>query len=102
MAKKTFFSGLEHLVLLTIARLGSNAYGVSVRDELCAKTDKKVSYGAVYKALNGLKGKGFVSTFKGKATFERGGRAKIYYRTNACGRQVLEEYDRSIEQLKLI
>jgi hypothetical protein len=42
---------LEHIVLLTVMRLGDNAYGITVRSELEGTTGRNLSIGAVYATL---------------------------------------------------
>lgn len=76
----------ELLMLLAIARLGDNAYGVTVRDELEARTSRTVTLGAVYKTLGRLEGKGLLDVAVAPPTGERGGRRRKLYRLNAEGR----------------
>jgi PadR family transcriptional regulator PadR len=76
----------EQAVLLAILRLGSSAYGVPIRERLA----RAVSVGAIYSALERLEGKGFVSSWTGGATAERGGRAKRFYRVEAPGVRALD------------
>jgi len=66
----------EQLVLLSLMRLGSDAYGVSICDEITARTGRDVSLGAVYKTLERMEDKGLVSSRLGEPTAERGGRRK--------------------------
>ena len=44
----------EHLVLLAVARLGDDAYGVPIVDELEKQTGRHVSRASVYVALKRL------------------------------------------------
>ncbi|HXI21192.1 MAG TPA: helix-turn-helix transcriptional regulator, partial [Gemmatimonadales bacterium] len=69
----------EQLVLLALVRLGPEAYGVRVRDEIARRAGRAVSLGSVYKTLLRLEAKGLVATRAGEPTPERGGRRKIYY-----------------------
>jgi DNA-binding PadR family transcriptional regulator len=80
----------EQLVLLALLRLGDEAYGVSIRDELCARTGRDVSPGAVYTTLDRLERKGFVVHRLGPPTPERGGRRKKHWALRAPGRRALE------------
>lgn len=79
----------EQLVLLAILRLGNDAYGMEVREEIETRTGRDVSYGAVYTTLDRLEQKGYVSYRVGEATPERGGRAKKYFRVLPAGREAL-------------
>src|SRR5205809_8053403 len=81
----------EQAVLLAILRLGANAYGVPIRHDLTARLGRAVSVGAIYTALERLEAKGFVSSWTGGATNERGGRAKRFYRIEAPGRGALDQ-----------
>jgi PadR family transcriptional regulator, regulatory protein PadR len=80
---------LEHIVLLAVMRLSSNAYGMTVRTEIESATGRDISIGAVYATLGRLESKGFIRSFTGEPTAERGGRAKRYFRMTADGKSVL-------------
>jgi DNA-binding PadR family transcriptional regulator len=80
---------LEHIVLLAVMRLGSNAYGVTVRREIESATGRDISIGAVYATLVRLESKGLIKSFTGEPTAERGGRAKRYFRMSAEGEGAL-------------
>jgi DNA-binding PadR family transcriptional regulator len=82
---------LEHLVLLAILRLGTDAYGIPILDEVCARSGRAVSRATVYVALKRLEQKGLVSSRLGESTPERGGRAKRYYRIKPAGLRALRE-----------
>lgn len=79
----------EQLVLLALLRLGNDAYGMEVREEIERRTGRQISYGAVYTTLDRLEKKGFVDHHMGEATAERGGRAKKFFRVLAAGREAL-------------
>lgn len=70
---------LEQLVLLAILRLGEEAYGVPVVEEIQDRTGRKVSRTAVYVALTRLEKRGLVSSRMGDPTPERGGKARRYF-----------------------
>jgi DNA-binding PadR family transcriptional regulator len=75
----------ELLVLLAIARLKEDAYGVTVRDALEARTSRTVTLGAVYKTLSRLEAKGLVEFTVAPPTGARGGRRKKLYHLTAGG-----------------
>src|SRR5688572_18361277 len=79
----------EQLVLLALVRLGAEAYGVSIRDEIEERTGRDVALGAVYTTLLRLEDKGLVATRLGEPTPQRGGRRKKFYRPLAAGRREL-------------
>jgi PadR family transcriptional regulator PadR len=80
---------LEHIVLLAVMRLGSNAYGVTVRREIESATGRDISIGAVYATLARLESKGLTKSHTGEPTAERGGRAKCYFCMTAAGEAAL-------------
>ena len=81
----------EELVLLAVGYLEKNAYGVTIKETLAEKTGKDPSIGALHSALYRLEAKGYLNSSEGRATNERGGRKKKYYKLTAYGRKVLLE-----------
>ena len=81
----------EQLVLLALLRVGDEAYGVPVHEELSSRARRTVSVAAVYKTLERLEAKGYVSSRIGEPTPERGGRRRKYYLLEPRGRQALRE-----------
>lgn len=79
----------EQLILFALLRLGDDAYGVTVRQEIEGRTGRDVSQGAVYTALGRLEGRGFVSSRTAEATPERGGRRRKYYALEPAGARAL-------------
>jgi PadR family transcriptional regulator PadR len=82
---------LEHLILLAILRLGDDAYGASVFEELIGHTDRSILRPAVYNALRRLESKELIESELGDPTPERGGRAKRFVRLTASGMEVLHD-----------
>jgi PadR family transcriptional regulator, regulatory protein PadR len=80
---------LEHIVLLAVMRLGSEAYGNTIRDEIEQRTGRVTSFGAVYVTLQRMEGKGLVTSRLGEPTAERGGRAKRFFQVTADGRRAV-------------
>lgn len=91
--------GFEHLLLLAVMRLGEDAYGASIRRELLDRAHKDVAVGAIYTGLERLERKGFVESWLGEPTAERGGRAKRFYRVTGAGRMAVADTNRAIRQL---
>ena len=81
----------EQLVLLALLRVGEEAYGVPVHEEIASRARRIVSLAAVYKTLERLEAKGYVSSRVGEPTPERGGRRRKYFAIEARGRQALKE-----------
>src|SRR5580692_11661650 len=90
MPKRSYLGEFELMILLTLIRLGDNAYGVPISKELFDRTGREVALGSVYAALDRLERKGFVSSAFGDPTPARGGRAKRYFRTTSSGLREVE------------
>jgi DNA-binding PadR family transcriptional regulator len=80
----------EELVLLMVAALHDEAYGVSIQENLAGKLAKHINISAVHVALKRMEDKGFVESRFGGITDERGGRRKKYYVITALGKHVLD------------
>src|ERR1700693_4179792 len=91
MGRRDYLGEFEQLVLLAILRLRSNAYGMTIRREIEARTGRKTSIGALYLTLDRMEQKGFIRSDLGEATPERGGRAKRFFEVNPSGRQALRK-----------
>ena len=85
MTNRGCLGELELMVMLTLIRLGENAYGVPISTEIEASSGREVALGSVYATLERLEQKGFVSSRLGEPTAERGGRAKRFFRVTARG-----------------
>ena len=79
----------EQLVLLALVRLGDEAYGVTVHEQLERRAGRDVALGAVYKTLARLEAKRLVAARLGEPTAERGGRRKRHYKVTPVGRRTL-------------
>jgi DNA-binding PadR family transcriptional regulator len=80
---------VEEMILLSIWRLGKDAYGMAIREHLVQSTGEKWLLGAIYGPISRLIEKGYITGIKGKSTPERGGRAKVYYTITTEGKNVL-------------
>lgn len=89
----------EQLILLSILRLGDDAYGVTIRAELAERGGRNVAPGALYTALQRLEAKGVITSRMGDPTPQRGGRAKRYVTVTAAGMQALTRALRAYERL---
>ena len=89
----------EQLVLLAVLRLGENAYGVTIREEIRECTGRSVAPGALYTALSRMEDKGLVQARVGEPTAERGGKAKRYVTVTSLGRSALAESQRAYQSM---
>jgi PadR family transcriptional regulator PadR len=89
----------EQLILLALVRLGSDAYGVTIRQEIEERTGRVISPGALYTALDRLEKRGFVSSRLGDPTPERGGKRKRLYTVRPAGERALARIYESVRQM---
>jgi PadR family transcriptional regulator PadR len=80
---------LEQIVLLAVLRTGLNAYGVPIRLEIEERTGRSLTVGALYRTLDRLEQKGYVASWFGDPTPERGGRSKRYFKVRPAGLRAL-------------
>src|SRR6266852_5977975 len=85
MSGRDYLGEFEHIVVLALLRLSDQAYGVTVRQEIEVRTGREVSIGAIYATLGRLEAKGYVNSYLGDPTPERGGRSKRFFRVTAKG-----------------
>jgi PadR family transcriptional regulator, regulatory protein PadR len=86
---RTQLGEFEEVVLLTVAAMEGNAYGVAITHQIIEQTHRNVQLNQVHAALHRLAEKGMVSSRMGAATPERGGRRKRLYSMTASGQQTL-------------
>jgi PadR family transcriptional regulator, regulatory protein PadR len=86
----------EYLLLAASARLGDEAYGASIRQDIEGATGSACSVGAIYTTLDRLEAKGFVQTWMGEATAQRGGRTKRMVRVTARGTRAAADFHRAV------
>lgn len=89
----------EQLVLLAILRMGENAYGVSVQEEIERATGRSVTPGALYRALDRLEARGLVESGTGEPTGERGGRRRRTLAVTRAGATELSEALNAVQEL---
>jgi PadR family transcriptional regulator PadR len=74
-----YLGELEQIVLLSVLRLGDEAYAVPILEQIEHQTGRKVARGALYTALDRLEAKGCLRSRVGDPLPERGGRARRYF-----------------------
>lgn len=88
--KKFQLGEFEEVVMLTVAILYDNAYGVSIKKEIESRLSRKVSVGALQSALKRLEDKGYLASVDKEATQERAGRPKRFFQITALGKRAME------------
>jgi len=91
MAGREHLGEFEHIVLLAVLRLGDNAYGVPVRQEIEKRTGRSLTVGALYRTFDRLEEKAYVTSWFGDPVAERGGRSKRYFKVEPLGMRALRE-----------
>ena len=81
----------EQLLLLAIVRLGDEAYGVTIRQEIAERTGRDVAIGQLYTSLDRLERKGFVRSGMSEPMPERGGRSRRHFRLKPAGAAALRQ-----------
>lgn len=81
----------EEVVLLTVAILNGEAYGVSIITEIEDRLKRNVSLGAMQTVLKRLEEKDLVKSEFGETTNVRGGKRKRLYEITASGRRILNQ-----------
>ena len=99
MNKMTYLGEFEHMVLLSILRLGDDAYGMSVRKELDAAAGREVARSTVYITLERLTRKGYLAARMDDPSQTRGGKPKRYFSLTAAGREALRTSGRALMNL---
>ncbi|MEO1255332.1 MAG: helix-turn-helix transcriptional regulator [Bacteroidota bacterium] len=90
---------LEELVLMIVAILNEEAYGVKVMDEILEQINRKVNISAVHTVLDRLEKKGLVASYMGGASAERGGRRKRLFKITSEGSRAIEFVHQTRNQL---
>lgn len=85
MGKGSILGEFEQIVLLAVAQLDDEGYGVTIRHEIEERAEREVSIGAVYATLSRLEEKGMLASWEGEPEARRGGRSRRHYRLEEAG-----------------
>lgn len=88
--KGTYLGEFEEIVLLTVAALQEEAYGLAIKKELEAQTNRKITISAVHAACNRLESKGYLTARFGESSQMRGGKRKKIYAVSLEGQEALQ------------
>ena len=92
--KGTYLGEFEEIVMLTIAALQDDAYGLAIKRELEKETKRTIAISGVHASCNRLEDKGFLSSRFGEKSKKRGGKRKKIYEVSLKGQKALQEaYD---------
>ena len=89
--KRTYLGEFEEVVLLMVAVLNGNAYGVNITHEIIEQTHRDTRLNQVHASLHRLEEKGMITSHMSEPTAERGGRRKRLFNITAYGKQTLKD-----------
>jgi DNA-binding PadR family transcriptional regulator len=89
MAKGDFLGEFEIYVMLALAHLAPEAYGVTIRQEITRRTGRDIVIGAVYATLSRLEEKGLVRYRLSDPLPVQGGRTRKHFTLTAAGERAL-------------
>ncbi|MEL7003869.1 MAG: helix-turn-helix transcriptional regulator [Bacteroidota bacterium] len=89
--EKNTIGSFEEVVMLTVAVLYQNAYGIAIKEDIEKRLKRNVSVGAMRTALSRLEKKGLLASKMGEATAIRGGKRKRYFEVTPYGAKVLQQ-----------
>lgn len=81
----------EEILLIAIWKLGDEAYGVTIKDEVKKITGRKYLYSTLYTTLEQLVSKKYIKKRYGDPSPVRGGKRKIFFDMTKSGIKALEK-----------
>ncbi|MEL6658337.1 MAG: helix-turn-helix transcriptional regulator [Bacteroidota bacterium] len=87
--KGTHLGEFEEIILLAVAALQEDAYGLAIKREIEEQAQRKVTISAVHSAANRLEDKGYLKAEFGEKSARRGGKRKKVYRVSLEGQYAL-------------
>jgi DNA-binding PadR family transcriptional regulator len=91
MTRRAYLGDLEEIVLLAVARCEPEAYGMRIRQEIEAQTQRNVAIGAVYASLERLEDKGYIKPSRPPAHALRDPRARRFFTVTPAGVRAAED-----------
>lgn len=99
MGRYVALGELQQMVMLAVVRLGREAYGPAVQDELRRVVNRQLAVPTVYNTLVRLEDQGLVASTEAPAAGGRGGRARRVFRLTPSGWDALSEARTSMDRL---
>jgi DNA-binding PadR family transcriptional regulator len=90
---------MEQVLLFALLRLKGEAHGAGIAQEIEEQTGRRISAGALYTSFERLEQKGYVESWLGESTPERGGRRRRLYRLLPAGATELRAAYASLRSL---
>jgi DNA-binding PadR family transcriptional regulator len=89
----------EQAVLLSVLRLGDEAYGRAILKEVQSRLERDVAAGAVHATLERLERKSLLASRLGSGTPIRAGRARRFYRLLPAGIRALNDARETVDHI---
>ena len=87
-------SRAEEIILIAVCKLGNDAYGVLIREQVHRDIGHHWAFGVVYRTLKKMTAKGYLERIASEPIAERGGKSRYYYRLTSEGLEALQEIRR--------
>ena len=94
-----YLGGFEQLILFSVLRLGDDAYGVAIREDIEERAGRVVSSGSIYTALGRMEAKGLVKSRIGLPTRGKAGRPRKLYVLEPSGARALRDTYSTIQAI---
>ncbi|MEM9329077.1 MAG: PadR family transcriptional regulator [Bacteroidota bacterium] len=91
MGRSNFLGEFEELILTMVLIVGEEAYGNTIVKAIKEHQDREINLSSVHITLYRLEEKGYLESYMGGATQERGGRKKRYFKITSAGQALLQE-----------
>ena len=89
----------EQVVLLSLLRLGNGAWGAAIRRDIQERIGRELPVSVVYVTLQRMEKKGWVRSYVGDPTNERGGRRRRHYLIDTPGEHALGRSYRALRKM---
>ena len=89
----------EQVVLLSLLRLGNGAWGAAIRRDIQERIGRELPVSVVYVTLQRMEKKGWVKSYIGAPTAERGGRRRRHYLIDTKGEHALGRSYRALVRM---
>src|SRR5215212_4444327 len=99
MPQRSLLSDFELYVMLAVAALGDDAYGVTIADRIAERAGRDPSIGAVYATLGRLADKGYVTFARSDPEPVRGGRARKMVTLSPAGWRALRATTEALKRM---
>ena len=99
MTRQASLGEFEQLLLLAVLRLGDEAFGARIGEELEERAGRRVSRGALYSSLDRLERKGFLVWEVEPPTEPRGGHPARRFSLTPPGLEALRAHQRAYREL---